>query len=203
LSQRLYQEGFRVTAVDAFAEVFRLHGTIPFHELDVEKDWAGLEGRFDAICAVEIIEHLENPYLFVRRCFDALQHGGLIVLSTPNAGHYVSRIRFLLASVFELYSPPSFSPKATTDGGTLLPPHIHAFTGWMIKGNLERAGFRDVSFTASSTWLTGLSPIPRRPLNFLRWGLNHLVGGLAVPIMRSPAGDSIFSRNIVVMARKP
>lgn len=203
LSQRLDAEGFEVTAADAFPEVFRLHGAIPFIELNVEGGWDAIGGGYDAICAVEIIEHLENPYLFIRRCFAALKPGGVLILSTPNAGHYVSRITFLLSGVFELYSPRSFRPHTRTDKGALLPPHINLFTGWMIKGNLEKAGFCGVTFLSCNNWLTGLLPIPRRPVKVLRWGVHRLLGTLATPVMRSPAKDSIFSKNIIAVARRP
>jgi SAM-dependent methyltransferase len=203
LSARLDGEGFSVIAADAFPEVFRLHGRIPFMELDVEREWSCIEVGFDAVCAVEIIEHVENPYLFARRCFEALKPGGVLIMTTPNAGHYVSRITFLLSGVFELYSPRSFRPKTRTEKGTILPPHINLFTGWMIKGNLERAGFQDIVFSSCNGWLTGLLPIPRRPLNLLRWGVHRLLGTFASGVMRSPAKDSVFSKNIVAVARKP
>lgn len=202
LSQRLDAEGFNVVAADAFPEVFRLHGRIPFVELDVEKEWSDLEDGFDAVCAVEIIEHVENPYLFVRKCFETLKPGGVLIMTTPNAAHYVSRIMFLLSGVFGLYSPRNFTPKTRTEKGALLPPHIHWFAGWMIRGNLKRAGFEEITFSSCNNWLNGLVPIPRRPLNLLRWGFHRFLGTLALPFMRSPAKDSIFSKNIIAIARK-
>jgi len=202
LSQRLAAEGFNVVAADAFPEVFHLHGKIPFVELDAEKEWGDIEGQFDAVCAVEIIEHLENPYLFARKCFEALNPGGLLILTTPNAAHYVSRITFLLSGVFELYSPRNFSPRTRTEKGTLLLPHINLFSGWMIKGNLERAGFEDIAFSSCNNWLNGLVPIPRRPLNLLRWSYHRFLGTLFSPFMRSQAKDSIFSKNIIAVAKK-
>jgi len=67
LSQRLHAGGFSVVAEYAFPEVFALHDEIPFVEMNVEKEWSGVEGPFDAVVVVEIIEHCENPYLFVRK----------------------------------------------------------------------------------------------------------------------------------------
>ncbi len=45
------------------------------------------ERRFDAVVAGEIIEHLEDPYRFLRGCRSALRPGGRLVLSTPNPLH--------------------------------------------------------------------------------------------------------------------
>lgn len=39
---------------------------------------------FDAVIAGELIEHLETPVDFLRRCWDTLAPGGILVLSTPN-----------------------------------------------------------------------------------------------------------------------
>ena len=203
LSQRLDAEGFNIVAADGFPEVFRLHRRIPFVKLDVEKEWSDIEGGFDAVCAVEIIEHVENPYLFVRKCFDALNPGGLLVLTTPNAAHYVSRITFLLSGTYERYAPRSFVPKTRTEKGSLLPSHINSFTGWMIRGNFKQAGFENIVISSCTNWLSGLTPIPRRPLNLLRWGFHRFLGTLASPFMRSPAKDSVFAKNIIAVGVKP
>ena len=39
---------------------------------------------FDVVTATEVIEHLENPRLFLRDINRVLKPGGLCVLSTPN-----------------------------------------------------------------------------------------------------------------------
>jgi len=203
LSQRLHAEGFSVVAADAFPEVFTLHSEIPFVEMNVEKEWSCVTGPFDAVVAVEIIEHCENPYLFVRKCYSVLAPDGVLVLTTPNAAHYTSRIMFLLSGVFELYSPKSFSSRTLSGNGAVLPPHIHAYTGWMIRSNLERAGFEEIDFSSCTNWLNGLPPVPRRPLNLLRYLSHRFLGTMASPLMRSPAKDSIFSKNIIASGRKP
>lgn len=40
--------------------------------------------RFDTVVAAEIIEHLEDPYAFLRGLRDVLRPDGRLVLSTPN-----------------------------------------------------------------------------------------------------------------------
>ena len=40
--------------------------------------------RFDSIVAGELIEHLENPYAFLRSLRGFLADGGRVILSTPN-----------------------------------------------------------------------------------------------------------------------
>ena len=44
-----------------------------------------MEARFDTIVGGEVIEHLENPGLFLARARDHLKPGGRVVLTTPYA----------------------------------------------------------------------------------------------------------------------
>jgi 2-polyprenyl-6-hydroxyphenyl methylase/3-demethylubiquinone-9 3-methyltransferase len=44
-----------------------------------------LEGRFDLITCMEVIEHVADPAVFVGALAKRLAPGGLLVLSTPNA----------------------------------------------------------------------------------------------------------------------
>ena len=42
------------------------------------------DGEMDVVCAVEVIEHLENPRAFVRELARCVRPGGLVVVTTPN-----------------------------------------------------------------------------------------------------------------------
>jgi len=44
-------------------------------------------GSFDTVLAGEIVEHLDDPYRFLRDCRALLAPGGRLVLSTPNPLH--------------------------------------------------------------------------------------------------------------------
>jgi 2-polyprenyl-6-hydroxyphenyl methylase/3-demethylubiquinone-9 3-methyltransferase len=89
LAEPLARLGARVAAIDAAPEliaVARDHAAAMGLEIDyracaVEK----LEGRFDLITCMEVIEHVADPAVFVGALAKRLAPGGLLVLSTPNA----------------------------------------------------------------------------------------------------------------------
>ena len=50
---------------------------------------------FDAVISWEVMEHLENPFHFVREIARVLKPGGLFLFSTPNIQHLTNKIQFL------------------------------------------------------------------------------------------------------------
>jgi SAM-dependent methyltransferase len=53
---------------------------------DVET--ASPEGRFDALIAADVLEHLKDPWAALRRYAQLLEPGGTAVVSLPNVGHW-------------------------------------------------------------------------------------------------------------------
>jgi SAM-dependent methyltransferase len=49
-------------------------------------------GSFDVISAFDIIEHVQDPRGFLRRCARLLKRGGTLVLTTPDSGHVLRRL---------------------------------------------------------------------------------------------------------------
>ncbi len=58
-----------------------------FSNLAVE-DLEGEDGSFDLIIATELIEHLKDPGGFLNKCQKLLNHGGSLILTTPNKDYY-------------------------------------------------------------------------------------------------------------------
>jgi SAM-dependent methyltransferase len=46
------------------------------------------DGGFDLILALDVLEHLVDPWTIVRRLHGLLAPGGVIIASLPNVGHY-------------------------------------------------------------------------------------------------------------------
>lgn len=96
MSLRLADLGFQVTASDLVDASFMLHGQIPFVAADLNGAFsAPFAGQFDAVTAVELIEHLENPWHLIRQCFVALKPGGHLFVTTPNINNAASKAIFV------------------------------------------------------------------------------------------------------------
>ena len=116
-SEHLARLGATVTGLDASKELIEvarqhsqkdpltsnieyIHGTIglAFILLNVSRapESISSQRKFDAIVALEIIEHVANPSLFLHHCVAALKPGGSIILSTMNktAKSYLGTIVF-------------------------------------------------------------------------------------------------------------
>jgi 2-polyprenyl-6-hydroxyphenyl methylase / 3-demethylubiquinone-9 3-methyltransferase len=89
LAEPLARLGANVTGIDASPEVIavaREHAAAIGLEIDYRVgDVQTLEGEFDLVTAMEVIEHVADPQLFVKALAKGLARDGLLVMSTPNA----------------------------------------------------------------------------------------------------------------------
>jgi 2-polyprenyl-3-methyl-5-hydroxy-6-metoxy-1,4-benzoquinol methylase len=49
--------------------------------------------RYDNVFAIEIIEHIENPWKLIRDAISVLKENGTLIISTPNISNFASRLR--------------------------------------------------------------------------------------------------------------
>jgi len=54
------------------------------------------DGSLDIVCALQVLEHLENPHHFKRECERVLKPGGKLIISMPHGHNLASKIRFFL-----------------------------------------------------------------------------------------------------------
>jgi 2-polyprenyl-6-hydroxyphenyl methylase/3-demethylubiquinone-9 3-methyltransferase len=89
LTEPLARLGAVVAGIDASPEVIavaRDHAGASGLDIDYRAgDVQQLEGQFDLITAMEVIEHVADPGAFVKALAKRLAANGLLVMSTPNA----------------------------------------------------------------------------------------------------------------------
>jgi len=100
---RLHSLGYRdLTAMGIDGRDYQ--GPAPFVSGNLNEPFASsLSGRYDLITAMEVIEHLESPALFLRQCRELLNPGGRLVLSTPNIECAPGRLKFLRSGQFRWF----------------------------------------------------------------------------------------------------
>ncbi|MCX7338789.1 MAG: bifunctional 2-polyprenyl-6-hydroxyphenol methylase/3-demethylubiquinol 3-O-methyltransferase UbiG [Alphaproteobacteria bacterium] len=73
--------------------------------------------KFDAVLALEIIEHVENPAEFIARCVDLLKKDGVLILSTLNRT-WQSYLKAIMGAEYIL----KWVPKGTHDWNQFFTP---------------------------------------------------------------------------------
>lgn len=84
LFRRIVEVNPQTVGVDIDEEGVKVLVGMGYNVLCGDVETMDLGRRFDAIVAGELIEHLENPGLFLRNMHRHLKPGGTIIISTPN-----------------------------------------------------------------------------------------------------------------------
>ena len=93
LSNWLNDRGVTVTAVDLDPTKWASQN-VHCKQVDLNGDLPFEPRTFDLVVSVETIEHLENPFHFLREVFRVLKPGGHMIVSTPNVHSFKSRMKY-------------------------------------------------------------------------------------------------------------
>jgi 2-polyprenyl-3-methyl-5-hydroxy-6-metoxy-1,4-benzoquinol methylase len=83
-------------------------------------------GPFDVVSAFDLIEHVPDPRAFLRNCAKRLRPGGMLLVSTPDTGHF---LRYVMRSRWPMLQPMQ---------------HLHLFSRQAMAQALRSEGFDDV-----------------------------------------------------------
>lgn len=155
LSLRLVDAGYRVTAVDIDAASFKCQEA-EFVPLDFNRKPAidafviANQGKYDVVLGIEVIEHIENPWDYVRSLVSMLRPGGVVLITTPNVTSWLSRFYFLFTGRYHQFADVDLSYG-----------HISPISPWELQLILERCGLLDVAVKSAGTlppiFITGLN----------------------------------------------
>jgi len=151
-SRRLKELGFDVTAYDIFTDQF-VPRDIEIRKADLNQSLPEADGSLDAVLALEVIEHLENPRAFLREIARTLKPGGSLVLSTPNIVTFGSKVRFVFREELELFfNDVSRTRDPFCDEAS---GHISPLLPWLLQMFVNDAGMRVLETGYTKRW--GLS----------------------------------------------
>jgi 2-polyprenyl-3-methyl-5-hydroxy-6-metoxy-1,4-benzoquinol methylase len=92
--------------------------------------------EFDVVTAFDIIEHVQDPSKFLSEIRQILVPGGILVLSTPDTGHF---LRYLMGSKWPMLQPMQ---------------HTFLFSRRGLKALLESCGYAEVVVETARKVLT-------------------------------------------------
>ena len=141
----LQPEG-RIVACDADTSSFEAEGveclpTAPDGSLPFE------DGTFDATISMEVIEHVEDQFLFLRELKRVTKPGGRVIVTTPNVLNVNSRLRTLLTGFPVLFDPLPLSKTSPR----FLGGHIHPISPYFMGYGAHRAGLVDLELHTDRT----------------------------------------------------
>lgn len=120
-----------VAGVEKAGECFSEPGDVidEMIEADVEHLELPFDKKFDVILLLDVLEHLYEPYLLIKRLCGLLSPTGYIVVSIPNIRNYGVLKKLILRDRWDY-----------GDSGILDRTHIRFFTKRSFLASLEREG---------------------------------------------------------------
>jgi 2-polyprenyl-3-methyl-5-hydroxy-6-metoxy-1,4-benzoquinol methylase len=152
LTHALAERGFEAWGADLAPTA--AVGPEHFSAADLNEPLPWPDEQFDAVFSVEGLEHLENPFGFLREVHRVLVPGGTLVLTTPNTVSLRSRVRFFGSGFFHQ------DPRPLNEAARHPLHHIGLRTFAELRYALHTSGLRIVEATHTHvkpvSWLYAL-----------------------------------------------
>jgi hypothetical protein len=130
-SLRLLDNGYRAKGPDLDPSDWKVPG-VQVRAFDLNRPIASPPGPYHAVVAIEVIEHLHNPYKFLPDCRRMMRTGAVLIFSTPNLLDLDPRRIFLTTGQF-------FNVRK---GCVFSTGHTMILPSWLLEQVLEIEGFR-------------------------------------------------------------
>jgi len=183
LSYLLKSKGFEVTACDINPLLFQVDN-VSCKKADLNEKIPFKNSMFDYVISLETLEHLEDPWHFLREAHRVLKPKGIVIVSTPNVTHISSRFFYLFFGRFI----PFWSKRYMEFNW-----HIHPIFCWTLEFMLVHTGFKIVKRTYNEGKLFPLFKI------FFKDGTLYFGSPLSTDYL--PKND-LFGENLIVAAQK-
>jgi 2-polyprenyl-3-methyl-5-hydroxy-6-metoxy-1,4-benzoquinol methylase len=185
LSKKLKNLGFRVVACDINTKQFKAE-SIPIKKVDLNKKFPYRSQMFDYVCAIEVIEHIKNPYQLFAEFNRILKKGGYLVLSTPNVLNVFSRLKFLHSGYFFLFDEKESG-------------HVSPLPFWSISKMLSENGFKIKNVKASSyLQLSGRNDVR----TYFKRILSHIFYFALFPLLKPKNKVLLKGDSLIIEAQK-
>jgi len=149
-------------------EVFlRNKGEWEFVKVQPESKFPFSDETFDLIFHQDVIEHVQNPFFFLKEQYRVLKKDGILVLGTPNLFRPVNILKLLLG---RLRFPVKIG--SNEDIGDYV--HIQEFYEQQMNVLLKEAGFGDISVCHSFWGISFLHlAFSKHPMGNLGKSMSH------------------------------
>ncbi|MBU2538855.1 MAG: class I SAM-dependent methyltransferase [Proteobacteria bacterium] len=145
LSLRLIDIGYQVVSVDKEEFDFQCNGA-KFTRVDFDSPeelnsfLTSHAGEFDAVLGIEVIEHVQDQWKYVRGLMAMVKQGGTVLITTPNISSWLSRFMFFFTGRFHGFGDSSLSYG-----------HIHPISPWELNLILKTLGAENIQIGPAGT----------------------------------------------------